>query len=412
MVNKIYSGDCLFVLRHDIWERGIKIDLIYLDPPFFTGKIQKSKWQPGAMEISFDDSKRFWGTKGAYGAPTWIKEVGVKRPPFASYLEYMRQRLLWCERVLNETGTIYLHCDYRASHYLKMVMDGVFGSDNFRNEVIWGYAGGGIPKKDFPRKHDTIFRYSKSDNYTFNVEYRPYSEGTLKVGGGRHSLTSGGKKVDVERGTPINDWWVDLPKLTSYQKEWVGYPTQKPENLLERIIRVSSNEGDLVMDPFCGCGTAIVSAQRLNRNWIGIDINEKACDVMGERMKTQFEMSIELILRDVDLVKKLDSNTFEDWVNEYYQAKKPSPDMGVDGITERGIPIQTKTNLVKYPVVSQFLNDMRYHPDVPKPVKYGIIVSQVGFDEKAISRVFQIKERDEIDIKLVTPEDLFKINNS
>ena len=131
---------------------------------------------------------------------------------------------------------------------------------------------------------------------------------------------------------------------------------------------------------------------------------------MVKRFEDNVDFTPELNIRIFEEVEKLNPKQFENWVNEFYQAKKPSPDRGVDGITERGIPIQTKTAIVKYNIVSQFLNDMRYHPDVPKPVKQGIIVSQKGFDESAIARVFQIKERDKIDIKLVIPEDLLKIN--
>ncbi len=395
-------------MRHDILQRGIKADLIYLDPPFFTGKVQKGTWQPEAMEVSYEDSKRFWGTKGAYGAPTWIKEVGVKRPAFASYLEYMRKRLELCERVLKNTGTIYVHCDYRASHYLKMVMDGIFGSENFRNEIIYCYSGGGIPKRDFPRKHDTIFRYSKSKKYVYNPVYRPYTKGTQERG--RTKVKGKHAKLRPE-GTPVTDWWTDVKYIHSpTDKEKLGYPTQKSEELLNRIIKVSSNEGDLILDPFCGCGTAIISAEKLGRRWIGIDINSDACSVMVKRFEDNVDFTPELNIRIFEEVEKLNPKQFENWVNEFYQAKKPSPDRGVDGITERGIPIQTKTAIVKYNIVSQFLNDMRYHPDVPKPVKQGIIVSQKGFDESAIARVFQIKERDKIDIKLVIPEDLLKIN--
>lgn len=133
--NTFYHGDCLFVLTHDISAESV--DLIYLDPPFFTGKVQKGKWQPGAMEVSFEDSKRFWKEKGVSElAPEWMKHIAIKRPDFASYLYYMMERLQACHKVLKKTGSIYLHCDYRASHYLKMVMDEIFGYKNFRNEVI------------------------------------------------------------------------------------------------------------------------------------------------------------------------------------------------------------------------------------------------------------------------------------
>src|SRR4030042_1040331 len=140
--NTFYHGDCLFVLTHDVSAESI--DPIYLDPPFFTGKIQtgkwKGEWHPEAMEVSFEDSKRFWKEKGISGlAPEWMKHIALKRPDFASYLYYMMERLQACHKVLNKRGSIYLHCDYRASHYLKMVMDEpeLFGDNNFRNEIIW-----------------------------------------------------------------------------------------------------------------------------------------------------------------------------------------------------------------------------------------------------------------------------------
>lgn len=416
MVNKIYCGDCLFVMRHDILERGIKVDLIYLDPPFFTGKVQKGTWEPGAMEISFDDSKKFWGTKTANGAPTWIKMIGSTRPAFAAYLEYMRKRLELCKRVLKDTGTIYLHCDYRASHYLKMLMDGIFGIDNFRNEIIWYYRRWPAGREQFQRNHDTIYFYTKSRAgiHTFNTQYIEPTPETLKRWGRKKQRVTfeetGKRKPTIEleeksKGVLMPDVW-EISIIAPSAKERLGYPTQKPLTLLERIVNASSNPGDLILDPFCGCGTAIVAAHKLNRKWIGIDLNPDACTVMEKRFEDQFNVTPELNLRNIDDVKKLKPMEFEVWVNEFYQAKKPMPDRGVDGITDRGIPIQTKTNIVKYNIVSQFLNDMRYHPDVPKPVKHGIIVSQIGFDESAMARVFQIKEKDKINIKLVTPEDL------
>ena len=148
--NTFYHGDCLFVLRHDIPHESI--DLIYLDPPFFTGKIQKGKWRPEAMEVSYQDSKRFWKEKGiASHAPEWLKHIAVERPDFASYIFYMRERLNACKSTLKKTGSIYLHCDWRASSYLRMVMDEVFGYKNFQNEIIWQYTVGGKGKARFAR---------------------------------------------------------------------------------------------------------------------------------------------------------------------------------------------------------------------------------------------------------------------
>jgi site-specific DNA-methyltransferase (adenine-specific) len=201
-----------------------------------------------------------------------------------AYLTMMCIRLLELKRVLKYTGSIYLHCDPTASHYLKILMDTIFGAKNFRNEIVWCYAGGGIPRKDFPRKHDIILRYSISRSYYFNPPLRKYSQ----TGSGIHS---DGSRYDKEKGlTPHNDWWTDLSPINSMSKGRLGYPTQKPIALLERIIKASSNEGDVVLDPFCGCGTSVVTAQKLSRKWIGIDLTHLAVNLMKHRLKDMFKL--------------------------------------------------------------------------------------------------------------------------
>jgi len=397
--NIIYCGDCLFVMRHDIPPNSI--DLIYLDPPFFTGRVQKgSVWSPEAMEISYDDSKKFWESKRYVGAPEYIINIGFKRYEFASYLEYMRKRLEACKRVLKDTGSIYLHCDYRASHYLKMVMDDVFGVDNFQNEIIWGYRTGGLSVRRFPWKHDTILFYSKSNDYKFHaLKERIYYEKPFF----RNTQDKNGRYyADVY----VRDVWDDtLKPVINVSKERVGYPTQKPEALLERIITASSDSMDIVLDPFCGCGTAIVSAHKLGRRWIGIDINPQASEVMKKRF-AKHSVTLEICWRDIGQIKKLEPKQFEGWVNDFYNADKPSPDLGVDGITPEGIPIQTKTFTVRYNVVDAFFNSARYHPKVPKPVKKAIVVSQTGFDYTATSRAIEIEKKEGVKITLLTPEDM------
>ncbi|MBD3227399.1 MAG: hypothetical protein GF329_04350 [Candidatus Lokiarchaeota archaeon] len=261
-INRIYNGNNLSILK-EFPENSV--DLIYIDPPFFTNKNHKVILE-GDDEIR---DIRSFNDKWAGG----IQE----------YISWMRPRIEEIKRVLKKTGTFYLHCDYHSNAYLRVMLDQIFGANKFRNEIIWGYAGGGIPKKDFPRKHDTIFRYVKGDDWTFNTEYRPYGDWT-KNHEPRHSLTSGGKKLDMKKGTPINDWWIDFTRLTSYHKEWLGYPTQKPEALLERIINISSNEGDIVMDAFCGSGTTLAVSKRLKRHFIGIDISIKACKISTKRI--------------------------------------------------------------------------------------------------------------------------------
>ena len=403
--NIIYCGDCLFVMKHDIPPNSI--DLIYLDPPFFTGKTQKGKvWMPEAMEIGYEDSKKFWESKRYVGAPEFIINIGFKRYEFASYLEYMRKRLEACKRVLKDTGSIYLHCDYRASHYLKMIMDDVFGYENFQREIIWDLGNASGYKslaKNYIRGHDTILFYIMSKEFIFNKEYIHYSKEDLEK-----------FPIKKERkGLAVTDVWRDIRSMQKWgksRKEVLGYPTQKPEALLERIVRTSSNSFDIVLDPFCGCGTAIVSAHKLGRRWIGIDISPQACEIMKKRF-VQHNITPEICWRDIERIKKLEPKQFEDWVNDFYNASKPSPDLGVDGITSDGIPIQTKTFLVRYNIVDAFFNSARYHPKVPKPVKKAIIVSQTGFDYTATSRAIEIEKKDGVKISLITPENMLSDYN-
>jgi len=429
-MNTFYHGDCLFVMEHDIQPESV--DLIYLDPPFFTGKVQKatskiSEWMPDLMEISYEDSKKFWSEKAKDmqgNAPYWLKHIAVNHPSFASYLYYMMVRLQACHKVLKKTGSIYLHCDWRASHYLKMIMDEpeLFGMRNFRNEIVWCFNGGGTPKKDYPRKHQVIFRYTKTNQYTFKKEYKEYKENTQCVG--KHSTHS--KKdinIDLKRGTPVTDWWTDFKTVTGWAKEKVGYPTQKPVALLERIIKASSNPGDIILDPFCGCGTAIVAAQKLGRQWIGIDISRKAYDVSKSRGQ-QLEFGYQAGYRDayyisrdlaevksfsVEETKEGKGKKFEKWVNEFFKATKPYPDKGIDGVTPSGVGIQAKTFEIGYAIISQLVQDAKYHHATSKPVKKVIAVSQVGFDDKARQRKFEVEQTEDIEVELITPEEMLKL---
>jgi DNA modification methylase len=444
-MNTFYHGDCKFVLSHDIESQSV--DLIYLDPPFFTGKVQKgtTKWQPETMEISYEDSKRFWVDKASTmreKAPEWLKHIALERPDFASYLYYMLERLRLCHKVLAHRGTLYLHCDYRASHYLKMILDEVFKPSNFINEIVWCYEDiGGRAVGYFKRKHDIIFAYQKSDERTFHIQYKPLSVSTIKRyekyfdANGQITYqhlkdTNPGvfKKLkgipddlslvwlDMNKGQPMGDWWSDISAIRVGFDESTGYPTQKPIKLLERIINASSNDNDLVLDPFCGCGTAIIAAHKLNRRWIGIDINKSAYEVTQGRhvqmplgMQQEF-VNAKYIPRDLDEVGQLKPREFEAWVNEFFKATKPQPDRGVDGIMQDGTPIQSKTYVIKYDKLSQFINDAKYHPLVlPKPIKKVMAVSQSGFDESARKRQFEIETAEHIKVELITPEDMLML---
>jgi len=198
-----------------------------------------------------------------------------------AYVTYMTQRLIEMHRVLKDTGSLYLHVDPTASHYLKIVLDRIFGKENFRNEIVWRYETGGIPKRDFSRKHDIILRYSKTDKYVFfSKEIKePRSDEVLR------RIATGSKHATRSKDTIRHPSDVFLiPAINAMSKERTGYPTQKPLALLQRIIKASSNAGDVVFDPFCGCATTCVAAQQLGRKWIGIDISTKASGILIGRL--------------------------------------------------------------------------------------------------------------------------------
>jgi len=353
----LYYGDNLDVLRRHV--RSETVDLVYLDPPFQSGKdynvlfAEQDGSRSAAQIKAFQDTWR-WDQAAATAYEEAVERGGnISRALQAfrlflgdtdmmAYLSMMAPRLVELQRVLKPTGTIYLHCDPTASHYLKMLMDAAFEPKNFRNELVWCYAGGGIPKNDFPRKHDVILRYTKTDEYRYQPCYRPYSEGTVQRGRTRVK----GKYFEQglrPEGTPVNDWWPDVPKITSpTDPEKLGYPTQKSEALLERIIAASSREGDTVLDPFCGCGTAIAVAQRLKRRWIGIDITHLAITLIKHRLKDAFGTAARyealgepVSVLDAQHLAQEDPYQFQWWalglVGARPTEKKKGADHGIDG---------------------------------------------------------------------------------
>ena len=293
--NTLYTNDNLFILN------GLNsnlVDLIYLDPPFNSKRFYSAPVGSRAAGSSFKDmwtwqdvNEEYLNTLAEnYPALTeFIAAAGVMHSKaMAAYLTCMAQRIIEMHRVLKDTGSLYLHCDPTASHYLKALLDEIFGKDNFRNEIVWGYRGGGSPKKDFGRRHDVILRYSKSKDYVFNSDSVriPYqAEGLGRKDDamwGRHKGTDKVYKPHSLGKIP-EDWWI-INVLNANDPERTGYPTQKPLALLHRIIKASSNEGDIVMDPFCGCATTCVAAQQLGRKWIGIDIEKQAAGILVERL--------------------------------------------------------------------------------------------------------------------------------
>lgn len=269
---KLVNEDCLLAMKSI---QNEMIDMVYLDPPFFTQTKQKLKDVNG-REYCFLDR---WDSK---------KE----------YLEFMEKRLVEIRRVINCTGSVFLHCDSTASHYLRVLLDDVFGEKNFRSEIIWSYKRWSNSKKGLVPAHQTIFWYSKTENYKFHTLYNEYSATTnldqilqererSKSGKVIYRRDSTGNIIlaKEKQGVPISDVW-DIPFLNPKAKERVGYPTQKPIELLERIIRISTDENDLILDPFCGSGTTLIAAERLGRNAIGIDENPEAIRLCNERLKT------------------------------------------------------------------------------------------------------------------------------
>ena len=233
------------------------------------------------------------------------------------YLCYMAVRLIEMHRILKDTGSIYLHCDPTMSHYLKILMDLIFGEKNFRNEIVWGYQWGGAGKRDFSRKHDIILRFCKTSEWIFNSDAVrvPYN---TDIEGRKTPLIV---REKYEKGKISRDLWDDIGGISTVSKERVGYPTQKPLKLLERIVNTSSNEGDVVLDPFCGCATTCVASQKLGRKWIGIDVSHRAYELVKERLKREISDLFIDIEKDLNYSiippKRTDTNGEDNIVKKY-----------------------------------------------------------------------------------------------
>lgn len=269
-INKIFWGDNLQVMSHLLKKYRGKIDLIYIDPPFDSKADYKKRIDIKGIGKTESDSSAF--EEKQYG-DIWTND---------EYLQFMYERLILLRELLSDSGQIVVHLDYHKCHHIRLIMDEVFGVSNFRNELIWTYNGGALPPKDWPRKHDNLLRYTKtSKGWTFNVEYRPYNEQTALRMKNMHK----GIMVDVDRGTPVTDWWTDIKVPTGpMNQEKNGYPTQKPERLLERIINALTNPGDLVFDCFMGSGTTQAVAMKLGRRFLGADINLGAIQTTTKRL--------------------------------------------------------------------------------------------------------------------------------
>lgn len=291
----LYTSDNLPVLRS---MDSNTVDLIYLDPPFNTGR----QWAnpigaSGKKAIaSFEDTWRLADIhvdeeydlnlqyRGAGKLVNGLAEINGES--WKAYLIYMGVRLAEMRRILKPTGTVYFHCDPTMSHGVKLLMDCIFGIKNFRNEIVWCYHAGGATKKYFPRKHDILLCYGKdSKKSSHNIIRVPYRDWDA------HKADHPKAKLYHPEGKMLHDWW-EIPQLSSLSKERTRYPTQKPLALLNRVVTASSNKGEMVLDPFCGCATACIAAENLNRNWIGIDLSETAAEIIYERLRKDVELPL------------------------------------------------------------------------------------------------------------------------
>lgn len=420
-MNTLFFGDCLAIIREQIPDASV--DLIYLDPPFNSNQdynllFKMPKGHAVDAQITAFEDSWHWGKQAEqefdlilHQPRTEVSELMLALRRFLrendllAYLTMMASRLLALHRVLKDTGSLYLHCDSTASHYLKIVLDAVFGKENFKNELIWQRTSGhaNVSRK-YGVIHDTILFYSKTDRFSWNLLHTPYSEDYINTffdqvdEDGKHYMRrdltasmqrastgqlyewkgvkpppsrcwamteakmdeletqgrihwpkkSGGMprlKIYPEDvpGIPLQDLWLDVRVMHNRSAERLGYPTQKPLALLERIIQVSSNAGDVVLDPFCGCGTAVHAAQKLGRKWIGIDITHLAISTIEQRLNNAFPgiiFDVQGVPRDLasaqDLARR-DKYQFQWWacslVNaQPHQGKKKGADSGIDGL--------------------------------------------------------------------------------
>ena len=376
--NTLYYGDCLDIMAG--FPDGY-IDLICLDPPFNSNEKYNKVFKNSGLLIdpqikAFDDvwlwdntsAERVKRIKNAVANPASKVIAGfegfIPQSKMLSYTSYMAERLFLMHRILKETGSIYLHCDPYASHYLKLVMDAIFGEKNYRNEIVWFYDDApGRATRWFPRKHDILLSYTKGKTWTFNgdavrvpiLEASKERYESERVIGGRSYI--GGESARIGK-IPEDVWKIPVVKQNSEQA--LGYPTQKPIALYERIIKASSNPGDLVLDPFAGCGTTIETAARNGRDVIGIDILPFALRLINRyRLAPNgiTPLPIEGVPVDMDTARQLARTApfkFQDWAISLIDGLASNPQkVGDDGIDGFGMFLNTPDNMDRKAIIVQ-----------------------------------------------------------
>lgn len=459
-MNRLILGDNLEILKNLESE---SVDLIYLDPPFFSNRNYEVIWGDKGEVRSFED--RWSG--------------GVDH-----YIAWLRERVEQMHRILKPTGSIFLHCDWHANAEIKVfILNKIFGEQNFKSEITWKRSSAHNDAKQGRRAlgniSDVIFYYTKSNNYVFNQLYTPYSKeyvddfykhiddsgrryrldnltgpgGAAKgnpqyevmgvtrywryskdkmenlIKEGRIIQTKEGNVPSYKRyldemlGVALQDMWDDIKPVQSKSKERIGYPTQKPESLLERIINMASNEGDVILDPFVGGGTTVAVAERLKRQWIGIDQSVQAVKVSEMRLQKQKDLfsapfSVHLHKYDYDTLRYADAFEFETWIVQQYGGTpntKQRGDLGLDGKTKEGIPIQVKRsdnigrNVVdNFKSASERFNKTLFNQNKSDKKPIGIIIA-FSFGKGAVQEIGRLKNEEDVIIQLVTVESIIPI---
>ncbi len=405
--NKLYFGDNLDILREHVPDESV--DLIYLDPPFnsnatYNVLFREASGEGSAAQIQAFDDTWHWSieSEAAYrevvqDGPKKLADLVQAMRSFLgqndmmAYLTMMAQRMVELHRVLKPTGSIYLHCDPTASHYLKLLMDAVFGAGNFLNEIVWYYRGAGTPRNARARRHDIILWYAKKMNsHYFNADpirqdYAPATTERFKhyIGNVRGSQDYGQQELNP-KGKHPDSVITHIQPIAPSAKERLGYPTQKPEPLLENLISSGSKPGDVVLDPFCGCGTAVAVAERLNRRWIGIDVTHIAISLMKSRLRDTFgpqlsEYEVVGVPQDIASARALAAESgldgryqFEYWALGLVDARpgnnrRRGADAGVDGYINffddesdkaKTVLVQVKSGHVQRNVIATLKGDM------------------------------------------------------